>query len=508
MLNIIKNTIKYIIYIHFGIKISKSFINIKYFGKKNIDYCLYDANKLALYIQDNCKIKCTDKLLINILETKLMESNLKYKFNIYVNDYGLNFTYTNQYLSNKIKLMYLNYYPFDIENKKKIIVEFSSPNIVLGMTDDIIRSTLIGNSFCTLLEKMGNTVYRFNHIGDYGLAVGLTIQYIIDNIDTPIIDIKNIYDNAKIMATNDNIFLENARHVVYKLQNKDVHIMEIYNKIKTVAFENFNKIYKLFDINIENILESSYDHLINEMMDELWSKKLIGIRMPLINTLGCYTYNIIDLVALRHKLVILGADEIYYVADSKQNLHMNLIFEGARLAGWLTTQTVVHIKFGLNIEHNKIVKICSTLPGIFYNIHNLDINHIKYFMLRTKLNLNSKILMNTSNTNNYITYIKRVYTKLTQVLIKNNIKLDNHVSEFYISNIKEIKLSKYLCAFGAILQNYRTNYMPYKLCIYLYDLARCINSTCIKYVDNYNLILCTVTVNIMNTCFDILGIKY
>jgi arginyl-tRNA synthetase len=53
-----------------------------------------------------------------------------------------------------------------------VVVDFSSPNIAKQMHVGHLRSTIIGDCLCRLLEFLGHRVIRQNHIGDWGTQFG------------------------------------------------------------------------------------------------------------------------------------------------------------------------------------------------------------------------------------------------------------------------------------------------------------------------------------------------
>ena len=62
--------------------------------------------------------------------------------------------------------------------KKKVVVDFSSPNIAKEMHVGHLRSTIIGDGICRLLEFLGHDVLRINHIGDWGTQFGMLIAHL------------------------------------------------------------------------------------------------------------------------------------------------------------------------------------------------------------------------------------------------------------------------------------------------------------------------------------------
>ena len=61
--------------------------------------------------------------------------------------------------------------------KKKVLVDFSSPNIAKEMHVGHLRSTIIGESVCRIFEYMDFDVIRANHVGDWGTQFGMLIAY-------------------------------------------------------------------------------------------------------------------------------------------------------------------------------------------------------------------------------------------------------------------------------------------------------------------------------------------
>ena len=55
-----------------------------------------------------------------------------------------------------------------IKTSEKVVVDFSSPNIAKEMHVGHLRSTIMGESICRVLEFLGDDVVRVNHLGDWG----------------------------------------------------------------------------------------------------------------------------------------------------------------------------------------------------------------------------------------------------------------------------------------------------------------------------------------------------
>ena len=87
--------------------------------------------------------------------------------------------------------------------KKRVVVDFSSPNVAKEMHVGHLRSTIIGESDCRILEFLGHEVFRHNHIGDWGTQFGMLIQFAEEEFPdfmttTPNIkDLEGFYKAAK-----------------------------------------------------------------------------------------------------------------------------------------------------------------------------------------------------------------------------------------------------------------------------------------------------------------------
>lgn len=106
--------------------------------------------------------------------------------------------------------------------KKRVIVDFSSPNVAKEMHVGHLRSTIIGDSIARLLEYLEYDVLRINHIGDWGTQFGMLIAHLQDKfpnyseVTPPIGDLQvNTYI---LIAMIWNYFLNkctNCSYVIY-----------------------------------------------------------------------------------------------------------------------------------------------------------------------------------------------------------------------------------------------------------------------------------------------------
>ena len=67
-----------------------------------------------------------------------------------------------------------------IEGKETVVVDYSAPNVAKEMHVGHLRSTVIGDALVRMLNFVGYTTVRENHIGDWGTPFGMLIEHLID----------------------------------------------------------------------------------------------------------------------------------------------------------------------------------------------------------------------------------------------------------------------------------------------------------------------------------------
>ena len=116
----------------------------------------------------------------------------------------------------------------ETSKKQKIVVDFSSPNIAKEMHVGHLRSTIIGDTLCNVLEFAGHDVVRLNHVGDWGTQFGMLVEHLRDEYpaalsietsqDVELGDLVALYKAAKKRFDQDADFKVRAREGVVKLQ--------------------------------------------------------------------------------------------------------------------------------------------------------------------------------------------------------------------------------------------------------------------------------------------------
>lgn len=349
---------------HFNLKINETIFNVIYYGKHNVDYRMASLTIIIDYLKKVGIVITIDelfKIISSKFEDQLYIVTCSPKENI------ININLTKKMIDYSMKTVGTLCTP----TKKKILVDFSSPNIAKEMHVGHLRSTIIGDSICRLYELQGHEVSRINHVGDFGLQFGMIIQYLLEicpdylSKELTIQDLQIFYAQSKKKFDNDTFFREMAYKKVVLLQSGDPEIVNAWNFLKDISRISYNDIYRKLDIHIFEVGESFYQIMIPDIINELDKQKILvendgrkiikldefDLPLTIVKSDGGFTYDTTDIAALKYRLVDLNMDEIIYVVDNGQSLHFNILFAIARKMKWQKDcQVIKHIGFGLVLD--------------------------------------------------------------------------------------------------------------------------------------------------------------
>mmetsp|Transcript_5767 Transcript_5767/g.17202 ORF Transcript_5767/g.17202 Transcript_5767/m.17202 type:complete len:586 (+) Transcript_5767:122-1879(+) len=258
----------------------------------------------------------------------------------------------------------------------KTVIDFSSPNIAKEMHVGHLRSTIIGESLSRTLEFLGRDILRLNHVGDWGTQFGLLILYLKEAAPEALTaegqvdlgDLVEFYKKASKRSEEDPNFRENARNEVVKLQAGDPESLKAWNLICDQSRREFQRIYDMLDVKIEERGESFYNPFLPDVVKALEGKGLAAIDdgatvvyldkyknaegkpQPLIvrKRDGGFLYSTTDLAAIRHRTSVEKAKRVLYVTDAGQGTHFDQVFQVARKAEFCPPDsTLEHVPFGL-----------------------------------------------------------------------------------------------------------------------------------------------------------------
>ncbi|MCH2048313.1 MAG: arginine--tRNA ligase [Trichodesmium sp. ALOHA_ZT_67] len=432
------------------------------------------------------------------------------------------------------------------KNPQQVVIDFSSPNIAKEMHVGHLRSTIIGDSLARVLEFQGHNVLRLNHVGDWGTQFGMLISYLREAFPealktADILDIGDLvafYKQSKKRFDEDQDFQEKSRQEVVNLQTGAEDSRHAWELLCNQSRREFQVIYDLLDIKLNERGESFYNSMLPGIVEELNRLGLLeesdgaqcvflsgftnkeGEDVPLIvkKSDGGYNYATTDLAALVHRIEKEGATRLIYVTDAGQANHFSQVWQVAKKAGWIPENVeIVNVFFGLVLGEDgkklktrsgETVRLIDLLDEAINKARNdlekrlkdekrleseefiknvaqvVGLSAVKYADLSQNRKSNyvfsfDKMLALQGNTAPYLLY---AYVRVQGISRKGEINFEKlrKDAKIILQDEPELVLGKHLLKLNEVLNIVTIELLPNRLCEYLYELSEKFN----KFFEN------------------------
>ncbi|XP_032265205.1 probable arginine--tRNA ligase, mitochondrial isoform X2 [Phoca vitulina] len=256
--------------------------------------------------------------------------------------------------------------------QKKIVVEFSSPNVAKKFHVGHLRSTIIGNFIANLKEALGHQVTRINYLGDWGMQFGLLgtgfqlFGYEEKLQSNPLQHLFEVYVQVNKEAADDKNIAKSAHEFFQRLELGDTQALALWQKFRDLSIEEYMRIYKRLGVHFDEYSgESFYREKSQEVLKLLDSKGLLqktvkgtaivdlsGNGDPsLICTVmrgdGTSLYATRDLAAAIDRMDKYNFDTMIYVTDKGQKKHFQQVFQMLQIMGYDWAERCQHVPFGV-----------------------------------------------------------------------------------------------------------------------------------------------------------------
>jgi arginyl-tRNA synthetase len=416
---------------------------------------------------------------------------------------------------------------------RRILIDFSSPNVAKTMHVGHIRSTILGDCLARVNRLLGHQVTTDNHIGDWGTQFGKLLVGWKRMLDpealqrSPLDELERLYKTVNALCESDAAVLDAARAELLKLQQGDRENLEIWRRMIAISRERFDAIYARLGVRFDETLgESHYNDSLQTVVSELSQAGLVqssegalvaffedrdDLRAhPAIvrKSDGAANYTTTDLATLKYRCAQWCPDDIIYVTDGRQQLHFRQLF--ALFRAWRPELPVQlhHVWFGSILgEDGKPFK---TRSGDTVRLEDLldeaqerafavvceknndlseeerreiariiGIGSVKYADLLPSRQTDyvfswDKMLALNGNTAPYLLY---AYTRIQGIFRKAGLEgagaLDHLNLSAQLGEPAELDLARQLMNYGIVLQMVADEQRPNLLCNYLYEVAGC-----------------------------------
>lgn len=274
------------------------------------------------------------------------------------------------------------------DQSETVVVDLCGVNLAKQMHVGHLRATVIGDAIARLFSRLGHTVKRQNHFGDWGLPIAMVTESVkrlseqnriqLDKLTLE--DLEALYRKAQIAAAPDrrgldavNRFdlgpkaqaeleeqvsgaieaLERSKQALVALQSGDPHYRAVWQRISEITlqacFDNCQRLHTLVT-NEHTAGESTYAADLRDVVADLENRSIaehsegalvvrldeFGIKEPVLirKSDGGFLYATTDLAAIRRRVQQLHADRVVYAVDARQSLHFRQVFAAARKAGY------------------------------------------------------------------------------------------------------------------------------------------------------------------------------
>jgi arginyl-tRNA synthetase len=309
------------------------------------------------------------------------------------------------------------------EGRKRLVIEFSSPNIAKPFHQGHLRSTIIGGFLANLHESAGWDVVRLNYLGDWGkqyglLAVGFELfgneQALLED---PIQHLFQVYVKVnqqlreelqaieKKEAAGEDVLLlkessldERARRYFKAMCDSDPQALELWMRFRELSIERYKKTYAKLNIHFDDYSgESQVDEKsmreIEKRVSELGLTSLDNgatiINFPkhvpgkegktlavalMRKRDGTSLYLTRDLGGLFKRHAKHQFDKMVYVVADDQELHLKQLFKLVELLGDKELHSKLeHVNFGLvrgmSTRKGNVVFLDDVLQDVSDHIH-------------------------------------------------------------------------------------------------------------------------------------------
>nr|XP_060472123.1 probable arginine--tRNA ligase, mitochondrial isoform X2 [Panthera onca] len=256
--------------------------------------------------------------------------------------------------------------------QKKIVVEFSSPNVAKKFHVGHLRSTIIGNFIANLKEALGHQVTRINYLGDWGMQFGLLgtgfqlFGYEEKLQSNPLQHLFEVYVQVNKEAADNKNVAKSAHEFFQRLELGDMQALELWQKFRDLSVEEYVRIYKRLGVHFDEYSgESFYREKSQEVLKLLDSKGLLQktIKGTAIVNLsgngdpssictvmrsdGTSLYATRDLAAAIDRMDKYNFDTMIYVTDKGQKKHFQQVFQMLQIMGYDWAERCQHVPFGV-----------------------------------------------------------------------------------------------------------------------------------------------------------------
>jgi arginyl-tRNA synthetase len=269
---------------------------------------------------------------------------------------------------------------------RRVMVEFSQPNTHKAFHVGHLRSAILGDAVCRILEFAGCEVVRANYYGDIGLHV---IKWLWNYLkfhqgEQPPPEttrwMGELYAEATRRLEENPQWESEVRQLYSRWDRQDPEIVDLWRRTRAWSVEGFQQLYSILDIDFDRYYANSeVEFLGKEIVEELIAKEIAEDLRPedavivrlddllgretekyrvlvILRSDGTALYATEDLALAKLKFEEYDLDESIYVVDVRQSLHFQQVWKTLEIAGYEWASDCRHLAYELvNLPGNVVM---------------------------------------------------------------------------------------------------------------------------------------------------------
>lgn len=320
------------------------------FGDYSSNVCFVLAKKLGR--------KADELAGLMAIELNEAKPNEIYKIEIAGNGY-LNFFLDRHFVQEQLPVIYRErecWGSSKIGKGKKIVIDYSAPNIAKPMHVGHTRSTIIGDALANIYDYLGYKTIRWNYFGDWGTQFGKLIAAYKLWGDKRSVEKDPINELVKLyvrfheeLKTNPELN-NRGQEEFKKLEQGDKENRKLWEWFKKESLKNFKKVYEMLGVKFDvESGESEYEDELAPTIEDLLKRgiaergeggslivKLDKYNLPpalVQKSDGATLYLTRDIAALKSRIKKYSPEKLLYVVANQQTLHFQQLFAIAEMLG-------------------------------------------------------------------------------------------------------------------------------------------------------------------------------
>ncbi len=269
---------------------------------------------------------------------------------------------------------------------ERVMVEFSQPNTHKAFHVGHLRSAILGDVLCRILEGAGYEIVRANYFGDIGLHV---IKWLWNYMnfhagEQPPADttrwMGDLYAEASRRLEENPEYESEVRALYGRWDRKDPEVVQLWQATRQWSLDGFFTLYETLDIRFDRLYSNSEaEDPGKAMVAELIEKsiavderpdgpvivridELLGLDkekyrvLVILRSDGTALYSTEDLALAKIKFSEYQLARSLYIVDVRQSLHFQQVFTTLEIAGYPWADRCIHVPYELvNLPGNVVM---------------------------------------------------------------------------------------------------------------------------------------------------------